>query len=66
MRLEEPSNRIRDLSEALIAPTALAAQQTGEVLQTLRMDIDQASLAAERWDAIVGVRAPELATPAGR
>jgi hypothetical protein len=31
-----------------IAPTALAAQQTGQVLLSLRNDIDQASLAAER------------------
>lgn len=46
--LAAETRRARDLSEALIAPTALAAQQTGEVLQSLRMDIDQASLAAER------------------
>ena len=46
--LAAETKRARDLSEALLAPTALAAQQTGEVLQTLRMDIDQASLAAER------------------
>ena len=46
--LAAETKRARDLSEALIAPTALAAQRTGEVLQTLRMDIDQASLSAER------------------
>ena len=46
--LAAETRRARSLSEALIAPTALAAQQTGEVLQTLRNDIDQASLAAER------------------
>ena len=46
--LAAETRRARDLSEALIAPTALAAQQTGEVLQSLRVDIDQASLAAER------------------
>lgn len=46
--LAAETRRARNLSEALIAPTALAAQQTGEVLQSLRMDIDQASLAAER------------------
>jgi hypothetical protein len=46
--LAAETKRARDLSEALIAPTALAAQQTGQVLQSLRMDIDQASLAAER------------------
>ena len=42
------TRRARELAEALIAPTALAAQQTGEVLNSLRNDIDQASLAAER------------------
>ncbi|HZV85155.1 MAG TPA: tipN, partial [Brevundimonas sp.] len=42
------TRRARELSEALVAPTALAAQQTGEVLHSLRHDIDQASLAAER------------------
>ncbi len=46
--LAAETRRARSLSEALIAPTALAAQQTGEVLQSLRNDIDQASLAAER------------------
>jgi len=40
--------RARSLAEALVAPTALAAQQTGQVLVTLRNDIDQAALAAER------------------
>jgi len=42
------TRRARELAEALVAPTALAAQQTGEVLHSLRNDIDQASLAAER------------------
>lgn len=46
--LAAETRRARDLSEALLAPTALAAQRTGEVLQTLRGDIDQAALAAER------------------
>ena len=46
--LAAETRRARGLSEALIAPTALAAQQTGEVLNGLRNDIDQASLAAER------------------
>jgi hypothetical protein len=46
--LAAETRRARELSEALIAPTALAAQQTGEVLRSLRDDIDQASLAAER------------------
>ena len=42
------TRRARELSEALIAPTALAARQTGDVLHALRNEIDQASLAAER------------------
>lgn len=46
--LAAETRRARELSEAMIAPTALAAQQTGEVLHSLRNDIDQASLAAER------------------
>ena len=46
--LAHETRRARDLAEALVAPTALAAQQTGEVLSTLRNDIDQAALAAER------------------
>jgi hypothetical protein len=46
--LAAETRRARELSEALIAPTALAAQQTGQVLHSLRNDIDQASLAAER------------------
>ena len=46
--LAAETRRARELSEALVAPTALAAQQTGEVLHSLRNDIDQASLAAER------------------
>ena len=46
--LAAETRRARELSEALIAPTALAAQQTGEVLHSLRNDIDQAALAAER------------------
>jgi len=40
--------RAREMAEALVAPTALAAQQTGQVLSSLRNDIDQAALAAER------------------
>ena len=46
--LAAETRRARQLAEALVAPTALAAQQTGEVLHSLRNDIDQASLAAER------------------
>ncbi len=46
--LAAETRRARELAEALVAPTALAAQQTGTVLQTLRNDIDLASVAAER------------------
>lgn len=46
--LAAETRRARDLAEALVAPTALAAQQAGDVLATLRNDIDQAALAAER------------------
>ena len=46
--LAHETRRARDLAEALVAPTALAAQQTGQVLLTLRNDIDQAALATER------------------
>ncbi|MES2860628.1 MAG: tipN [Pseudomonadota bacterium] len=46
--LAAETRRARELAEALVAPTALAAQQTGHVLSALRNDIDQAALAAER------------------
>ena len=46
--LASETRRAREMAEALVAPTALAAQQTGDVLQSLRSDIDQAALAAER------------------
>nr|WP_314434454.1 tipN [uncultured Brevundimonas sp.] len=46
--LAAETKRARDLAEALVAPTALAARQTGEVLHSLRTDIDHAALAAER------------------
>lgn len=46
--LAAETTRARQLAEALVAPTALAAQQTGEVLHSLRADIDHAALAAER------------------
>lgn len=46
--LAAETRRARDLAEALVAPTALAARETGEVLQSLRADIDHAGLAAER------------------
>lgn len=46
--LAAETRRARDMAEALVAPTALAAQQTGQVLNSLRTDIDHAALAAER------------------
>jgi len=46
--LAAETRRAREMAEALVAPTALAAQQTGQVLTSLRNDIDQAALAAER------------------
>ena len=57
--LAAETRRARDLSTALVAPTALAAQQTGEVLATLRSDIDMAAQSAERAtrvDRIVALR----------
>lgn len=42
------TRRARDMAEAMVGPTALAAHQTGQVLTALRGDIDQAALAAER------------------
>ena len=46
--LAAETRRAREMAEALVAPTALAAQQTGVVLHSLRNDIDLASVAAER------------------
>jgi hypothetical protein len=46
--LAAETGRARELAEALVAPTALAARQSGEILNTLRSDIDHALLAAER------------------
>ncbi|MFK0299003.1 tipN [Brevundimonas sp. NPDC090276] len=46
--LASETRRARDMAEALVGPTALAAHQTGQVLTSLRGDIDQAALAAER------------------
>jgi len=46
--LAAETRRAREMAEALVAPTALAAQQTGMVLHSLRNDIDLASVAAER------------------
>ncbi|MEN5168477.1 tipN [Brevundimonas pondensis] len=46
--LAQETRRARDMAEALVGPTALASHQTGQVLTSLRGDIDQAALAAER------------------
>ena len=46
--LAAETRRARDMADALVGPTALAAHQTGQVLTSLRGDIDQAALAAER------------------
>jgi len=46
--LANETRRARDMAESLVGPTALAAHQTGQVLTSLRGDIDQAALAAER------------------
>ncbi len=47
-RLAAETRLAHGLSEALIAPTALAAREAGGVLSSLREDVDQAALAAER------------------
>ena len=52
---------LRELSDALVAPTALAAQQTGQVLQTLRADIDNAALTTERARADMALLREALA-----
>ncbi len=59
--LAAETRRARDLAEALVAPTALAAQQTGSVLSALRDDIDQAQLAAERAHADMSLLREALA-----
>jgi hypothetical protein len=46
--LAQETRHARDLSDALVAPTALAAREAGQVLIGLRGDIDHAALAAER------------------
>ncbi|PZO36189.1 MAG: tipN [Alphaproteobacteria bacterium] len=47
-KLAVETRRAREMSDALLAPTALAARQAGTVLSGLRDDIDQAALASER------------------
>lgn len=46
--LAAETRRARALADAMIAPTALAAEQAGAVVTALRGDIDQSSLAVER------------------
>jgi len=64
--LAAETKRARDLSTALVAPTALAAQQTGEVLATLRADIDHAALTAERARKDLGLLREALAAETQR
>lgn len=59
--LAAESRRARELSDALVAPTALAAQQTGQVLQILRADIDNAALTTERARADMALLREALA-----
>lgn len=47
-RLAAETKRARLLADAMAAPTALATRQSGELITSLRGDIDQASSAAER------------------
>ncbi|MCC4292832.1 tipN [Brevundimonas aurantiaca] len=46
--LAAETRRARRMAESLVAPTAFAADQAGQVLTSLRTDIDHAALAAER------------------
>ena len=64
--LAAETKHARDLSHALVAPTALAAQQTGEVLATLRADIDHAALTAERARNDLGLLREALAAETQR
>ena len=64
--LASETRRARQLAEALVAPTALAAQQTGQVLNALRNDIDQAALAAERARNDMALLREVLAAETGR
>lgn len=47
-RLAYEVRRARELAESLTAPTTLAAREAGQVMQSLRADIDQVTLATER------------------
>lgn len=46
--LAQETKRAREMADALVGPTALAANQAGQVLNTLREDIDRAAQSAER------------------
>jgi hypothetical protein len=46
--LAQETKRAREMADALVGPTALAANQAGHVLNTLREDIDRAAQSAER------------------
>lgn len=46
--LAREARRAREMADAMVAPTALAASQAGHVLNTLREDIDRAAQSAER------------------
>ncbi|KAK0349640.1 hypothetical protein LTR94_032296, partial [Friedmanniomyces endolithicus] len=46
--LAQETRRARDMADALVGPAALAANEAGQVLTTLRDDINQAAQAAER------------------
>jgi hypothetical protein len=46
--LAQETRRAREMADALVGPTALAANQAGQVLNTLRDDIDRAAQSAER------------------
>ncbi|MEN5144902.1 tipN [Brevundimonas diminuta] len=46
--LAQETRRAREMADAMVGPTALAADQAGQVLNTLREDIDRAAQSAER------------------
>lgn len=47
-RLAAEAQRARSLSEAMVAPAALASEQTAEAVRAMRAEIDQAVASAER------------------
>ena len=46
--LAHETRRAREMADAMVGPTAMAADQAGHVLNTLREDIDRAAQSAER------------------